>query len=113
MTIGGTLAAMRRRAGEATKGPWRYGIRHDGTMWMSMGDPAKGAHVQADWEFDLHNADFCAQARTDLPRLVAALEIAVEALEGHRLDTPFWRARKLRAREEIAAALEGHDARVS
>ena len=31
-----------------TPGPWASGIRPDGTMWLSLGDPRKGPHFQGD-----------------------------------------------------------------
>lgn len=30
-------------------GPWEYGRRKDGSMWMSFGDPVNGPHSQFDW----------------------------------------------------------------
>ena len=71
------LAEIEARA-KATPGPCEYGIRRDGSMWMSIGDPAKGPHIQADWEFGEHNAEAFTAARTDIPRLVAALRVAVD-----------------------------------
>jgi hypothetical protein len=32
-------------------GPVTWGKRDDGTIWLSIGDPREGPHVQADWEF--------------------------------------------------------------
>lgn len=31
--------------------PIKWGKRADGSMWLSIGDPHSGYHVQADWEF--------------------------------------------------------------
>ena len=31
--------------------PITYGTREDGSMWLSIGNPTSGPHVQADWEF--------------------------------------------------------------
>ena len=32
-----------------TPGLWIYGVRKDGSIWVSLGDPATGAHHQFDW----------------------------------------------------------------
>lgn len=32
-----------------TPGPWAYGVRADGSIWISLGDPQAGAHHQFDW----------------------------------------------------------------
>jgi hypothetical protein len=34
---------------EHTPGPWDYGIRKDGTIWLTIGDPDKGPHYQGDF----------------------------------------------------------------
>ncbi|QRY69145.1 hypothetical protein JVX98_13050 [Ensifer sp. PDNC004] len=35
-------------AAKHTPGPWTFGVRRDKSMWLSIGDPAKGPHYQAD-----------------------------------------------------------------
>lgn len=45
-----------------TPGPVTYGHRDDGSMWLSIGDPTHGPHVQADWEFGEANAAWFAAA---------------------------------------------------
>lgn len=85
------LEAMRKRCEAATPGPWKWFAmdRHDG-IWLrdrfwkigpKLGcnhhpddDPITSAMVDADYEF-------VSKARTEIPALLSALEIAVEALE--------------------------------
>ncbi|WP_104662817.1 hypothetical protein [Ensifer adhaerens] len=31
-----------------TPGPWKYGVRRDKSIWLSIGDPEKGPHRQGD-----------------------------------------------------------------
>lgn len=32
-----------------TAQPWKYGVRGDGSIWMSFGEPLKGEHHQFDF----------------------------------------------------------------
>ena len=32
-----------------TKGEWKYGVRRDGSIWISRGEPATGPHYQSDF----------------------------------------------------------------
>ena len=43
-------------------GKVRFGKRDDGSMWLSIGIPESGPHMQADWEFGEHYARVFAQA---------------------------------------------------
>lgn len=77
------LAPVKERADAATQGPWR--------TWKE-GEDRRGSAVETAWAHDTDGEDtdlitdwcspedaaFIAQARTDVPRLVAAIE-AVEA----------------------------------
>jgi hypothetical protein len=47
MSLGNSTNAMPGPA-EHTPGPWKFGIRRDGSMWLSLGDPIKGPHYQGD-----------------------------------------------------------------
>lgn len=53
-----------------TPGPWTYGVRSDGSIWMSLGDPKVGAHHQFDW----YGTEKDAQFVTAAPDLYAALD---------------------------------------
>jgi len=80
------LREIEARAAAATKGPWKRGLRRDGSIWVSMGDPMSGEHFQADWDFGLANSTFTAHAREDVPALVAEVrrlqEFTTEITEG-------------------------------
>ena len=53
-----------------TPGPWAYGIRADGSIWLSLGNRTAGPHYQG---------DLCASP--DDARLIAASPTLLEALE--------------------------------
>lgn len=53
-----------------TPGPWEYGVRDDGSLWLSLGDPKTGTHFQA---------DLCA-SKDDARLIVSAREL-YEALD--------------------------------
>ena len=109
MSIEQLLAEIEARAAKATPGPCEYGARIDGSMWMSIGSPVTGPHVQADWEFGANNAEAFAASRTDIPRLVAALRVAVEGLDYAQMCCQGKREKpKLAAiRSRLEAALRG------
>ncbi len=56
--------------------PITYGRRHNGTMWMSIGNPVKGYHVRADWEFGETYARMLAASEDLLDALKALLDIS-------------------------------------
>ncbi len=105
------LDEIEARAAKATPGPCEYGTRRDGSMWMSIGDPVRGAHIQADWEFGESNALAFAAARTDIHRLIAALRVTVEALTKMGLETipddASGCSEAYRVMDRIEAALKG------
>ena len=82
------LEEIKERAARATSGPWKHGYA-DGsgidtivadkpvavTMWGCS--CCKGEVTEENFQ----DAKFIANARTDIPKLVEALEIAVEALK--------------------------------
>jgi len=55
-----------------TPGPWNYGIRRDGSIWISRGDPKRGPHYQA---------DFCGTEAD--ARLTCAAPLLLQAAEAH------------------------------
>lgn len=55
-----------------TPGPWTYGVRRDGSIWISRGDPKRGPHYQA---------DFCGTEAD--ARLTCAAPMLLQAAEAH------------------------------
>lgn len=77
MTI--DLAAIRKRAEDATDGPWKVTNENEGTeylpFWVIGGDDAE----EGEWFAELHvgnkaDATFIANARQDVPALIAEVE---------------------------------------
>jgi hypothetical protein len=80
MTASEYLAQVEARAERATKGPIKYGIRRDTSVWLSIGDPVTGPHIQADWEFGENNAQAFTTVK-DVPRLCRMLRVAMEFID--------------------------------
>jgi hypothetical protein len=59
---------------EATPGPWKYGVREDGSMWISIGDPMR-KHSQFDWYGFEEDLELACRA-PELEAKVAELETA-------------------------------------
>lgn len=55
---------------EFTKGPWIYGVRHDGSKWLSIGDYKTGPHYQG----DLYASESDAKLICSAPDLLEALQ---------------------------------------
>lgn len=53
-----------------TPGPWKYGVRRDNSIWLSIGDPAKGPHRQG----DLYASEADARLIAAAPELLEALK---------------------------------------
>lgn len=108
------LAAIRERAEAATEGPWEHVERRFDGGRVREHSVETHAHVIAD-DLSLNSAEFIAHARTDVPRLVAALGSVLDLadrwdrladLDGEK-DPAGWRMRsKAKAvREAVTAAL--------
>jgi hypothetical protein len=65
---------------EPTPGPWKYGVREDGSMWISIGDPMR-KHSQFDWYGFEEDLELACRA-PELEAKVAELEREVERLKG-------------------------------
>lgn len=82
-----TLDDIKARAEKATEGPWTYMGKDHETTWIEspvedvlIHDERGTGHMREDFSWIKQpDAEFIAHARTDIPKLVAALE-AVEAL---------------------------------
>jgi hypothetical protein len=46
-----------------TPGDWKFGVRRDGSIWLSLGDPAKGPHYQGDLVASVDDARLMVAAR--------------------------------------------------
>jgi hypothetical protein len=60
-----------------TKGPWIYGVRHDGSKWLSIGDYKTGPHYQG----DLYASESDAKLICSAPDLLDALQALLERLQ--------------------------------
>ena len=86
-----TLDDIKKRAEKATEGPW-IEFHENGTPGVAEAftcPPATGPFLidyGADRDQQKRDADFIAHARTDVPKLVAALD-AVEGMTGKLLDS--------------------------
>lgn len=60
-----------------TGGPWIFGIRPDGSIWLSIGDRQRGPHYQADFAGTEHDARLTVAA----PAMYAELERCRRFLE--------------------------------
>jgi hypothetical protein len=83
MTARDALRAMRERAEAATEGPWerdQFGPDDDSARFL--GSPSTGRIVAYE-AATAGNAEFIAHARTDVPKLVEALEAVLAKHQKH------------------------------
>ncbi len=64
-------------SGGVTPGEWAYGVRSDGSIWLSLGDPKTGPHHQG----DLVATPADAQLIISAPKLLAACEAQHKAID--------------------------------
>lgn len=62
-----------------TPGPWEVGLRRDGSMWLSLGDPVTGPHYQGDIVASFADACLIAAA----PDMYRALENIQQNMNGN------------------------------
>lgn len=55
-----------------TPAPWKYGVRKDGSIWMSLGNPETGPHRQFDWHGTEKDAAFTVAAHAMYEALIQA-----------------------------------------
>ena len=53
-----------------TPGPWTYGVRRDGSIWISLGNPETGPHRQ----FDFYSDEGDARLAMAAPEMYEALK---------------------------------------
>lgn len=82
-----------------TDGPWAYGVRPDGTIWLSIGDRITGPHYQG--EFVGSEAD--ARLTVAGPAMFAALQKMLDRL-GNRKGLLF--SQRLAVEEAKAAIVQ-------
>jgi hypothetical protein len=77
-----------------TPGEWRHVVRRDGSIYLTMGNPERGAHSQFDWLGTEADAALAMAA----PAMMAALEKA-------RVSIELWSPDPTEPLEEIDAAI--------
>lgn len=63
-----------------TAGPWRYGVRPDGSMWLSLGNPSKGPHYQGDLVASVADANAIIATRELYVALEDLIDLAAAAI---------------------------------
>lgn len=106
------LTDIEARIEQTTDGPWRVGVRNSGGAVIV---PAEGHHpfLRDAGRVGIAiantpDAEFIAYARTDLPRLLAAIRAVDEAISGIELDVRFrsdWEDGRVALAQEIRVAL--------
>lgn len=61
---------------------WKYGVRQDESIWMSLGNPKTGPHCQ----FDFPGTEKWAKLICSLPGRIRELETKIQQLEKDRSD---------------------------
>lgn len=115
------IARVRALCDAATPGPWKAGRPDMATIvdgvnskWVYAGEQycaVASGRIDGPWDEVMANAAFIAASRTLVPRLLAALELAIEKvneanseLEFHEIGIAHWRKK---ADAAILAALRG------
>jgi hypothetical protein len=94
-----------------TPGPWKCGVRRDGSMWLSLGDPMTGPHYQGDLCASVADARLIAAAPDMLAALKEARAFVSSAAD---LDEHAWGVRDpdyARLLDKIDAALAAAEGR--
>jgi len=69
------LEDLKRKAEAAMPGEREYGVRNDGSIWLSIGSPLKGPHYQGDIVATAADADLiCAASPSVVLELIAKIE---------------------------------------
>ena len=107
MTIPERLAEMKARCDAATPGPWTYTNCNAYGSINQLNTPYKQMEIGGFTVRELRHRDakFIAHARTDILALIAALEVALTALDDWAGNPTKYGTTRI-ARDEIARALE-------
>ena len=104
-----TLDEIKARAEEARPGPWEV-IEDEGTVRTQDGEIMFDRSVESGSYWNSHgrrNAEFIAHTRTDIPKLLAALEAVEGLLKDHALRS---RAASDRLNQQVIDREPGRDA---
>lgn len=88
---------------KGTPGPWKYGVRKDKSIWISLGDPVKGPHHQGDF-FGTENDARLTVAAPDLLEALMKILSEYDSWKGYN-DDGLEEKTELYARAAIAKAL--------
>lgn len=88
-TLPALIKQMKERCDAATEGPWSVDHKVGNLSYVSNGEGSIASVSRWCWGEPFHDeneptANFIARARTDIPRLIAALEKAISQRDGYR-----------------------------
>lgn len=93
------IEAIRKRAEKATDGPWTWGFKEgfEDSPPAVISRDVPTPTVGAAWDAELFSgvyerasdAEFCAEARTDIPDLLAYIALLVAVVEAARTGDPW------------------------
>lgn len=86
-----------------TPGPWKYGVRKDKSIWLSLGDPVKGPHHQGDFFGTEKDAALTIAAPELLEALTELFESYKELSDSG--DAGRWKLEKLAVGKKALAAI--------
>jgi len=79
-----------------TPGPWEYGVRKDGSVWLSIGNPYKGEH----WQGDLYAKPVDAALIAAAPALLAEVSRLTAERDAWKARCEMWEAAYNALREQ-------------
>lgn len=87
-----------------TPGPWKFGVRDDGSIWLSIGDPMKGPHFQADLCASVADAQLIVSAPDLLEALQKCLPLLHMNFSSTDKDAAFAQAREAITKAKAGSA---------
>lgn len=90
-----------------TPGEWKFGVRPDGSMWLSLGDPKKGPHYQGDLVASIDDARLIVNARElyEWLSIIAGVIRESDGIAGFHLNGELMKWSDLDPEGQIEAAL--------